>query len=53
MLDGLTVHARPVGATDIVSATTPVNPFSGATVIEEAAVALASALTVVGLADTA
>jgi hypothetical protein len=52
MLDGLSVHARPLGATDAVSATAPVNPFSGATVIEEAAMAPASTLTVVGLADT-
>ena len=52
MFEGLSVQVRPVGATDVVSATAPVNPFCGATVIEEAAVAPASALTVVGLADT-
>ncbi len=52
MLVGLRAHVRPDGATDEVSATVPVNPLTGATVIEEVAVAPATAVTLVGLAVT-
>lgn len=50
MLVGLRVQVRPAGETADVSATVPVNPFSGATVIVDVAVAPARALTFVGLA---
>ena len=42
----------PAGDTEDVSATVPVNPWSGATVMVEAPAALASAVTLVGLAVT-
>ncbi len=43
---------RPAGETEDVSATVPVKPFRGATVIVEAAAAPAKAVTLVGLAAT-
>ena len=49
-LVGLKVQVRPAGETVEVKATVPVNPFTGAIVIVEVAVAPASALTLVGLA---
>lgn len=52
MLVGDRVHVRPVGETDEVRATVPVKPWRGATVMVEVAAALASAVTVVGLAVT-
>ncbi len=52
MLVGLRVQVRPAGETAEVRATVPVNPFAGATVIVEVAVAPASELTLVGLAVT-
>jgi hypothetical protein len=52
MLVGVRVHVNPAGATVEASATVPVNPLSGATVIVDVAVAPASALTLVGLALT-
>ncbi len=52
MLVGLRVQARPAGETVEVKATVPVNPFTGATVIVEVAVAPARAPTLVGLAVT-
>jgi len=52
MLVGDRVHVNPAGDTVDASATVPVNPFSGATVIVEVAVAPARALTLVGLAVT-
>jgi hypothetical protein len=51
-LVGLRVHVRPAGETAEASATVPVKPFTGVTVIVEVAVAPASALTLVGLAVT-
>ena len=52
MLVGLRVQVRPAGDTAEVSATVPVNPWTGATVIVEVAVAPATAVTLVGLAVT-
>jgi hypothetical protein len=50
MLVGDRVHVRPAGVTVVPRATVPVNPFTGETVIVEAAAAPARALTLVGLA---
>ena len=52
MLVGDRVHVNPAGETVEVSATVPVKPFTGATVIVEVAVAPAKAVTDVGLAVT-
>ncbi len=52
MLVGVKVQVRPAGDTVDVSATVPVNPFSGATVIVEVAAVPTLTLTVVGLAVT-
>ncbi len=52
MLVGVRVQVRPAGDTVEVNATVPVNPFTGATVMVEAAAAPASAVTLVGLAVT-
>ena len=52
MLVGVRVHVRPAGDTVEVSATVPVKPFTGATVIVEAAAAPARTVTLVGLAVT-
>jgi hypothetical protein len=52
MLVGVRVHVNPAGLTEDVSATVPVNPFTGATVIVEVAAVPALTATVVGLAVT-
>jgi len=53
MLDVDNVHVRPVdGETEEVSATVPVNPLIGATVIVEVPAAPARTVTLVGLAVT-
>jgi hypothetical protein len=52
MLVGVRVQVKPAGLTDDVSATVPVNPLTGATVIVEVAAVPALTPTVVGLADT-
>jgi hypothetical protein len=52
MLAGDKVQVSPAGETDEVRATVPVNPWSGATVMMEVPAALASAVTLVGLAVT-
>ena len=52
MLVGVKVQVSPAGDTEDVSATVPVNPWSGATVMVEEPAALASAVTLVGLAVT-
>jgi len=52
MLVGDRVQVKPAGETDEVSDTVPVNPWTGATVMVEVAAALASAVTLVGLAVT-
>ena len=52
MLDGVRVQVRPAGETVEVRATVPVKPFTGATVIVEAAAVPALTLTLVGLAAT-
>ena len=53
-LVGLIVQEAPVlGETELVSETVPENPFNGATVIVEVALAPAGALITVGLAVTA
>ena len=52
MLLGVRVHVRPAGETDDVSATVPVNPLIGATVIVEVAAVPAVVVTAVGLAVT-
>jgi hypothetical protein len=52
MLDGVRVQTSPAGATALVSATVPVNPFTGATVIVEVAAVPAVVVTAVGLAVT-
>ena len=46
------MQVKPAGETDGVSATVPVNPFTGATVIVEVAAAPALTATLVGLAVT-
>jgi len=46
------VHVSPAGDTVDVSATVPVKPLTGATVIVEVPVAPAMAVTLVGLAAT-
>ncbi len=46
------MQVRPAGDTVEVSATVPVNPFRGATVIVEAAAVPALTLTLVGAAVT-
>ncbi len=52
MLVGLKVHVRPAGETDEVSATVPVNPLTGATVMVEVAATPDVVVTLVGLAVT-
>ncbi len=52
MLDGARVHVNPAGLTLDVSATVPVNPFTGATVIVEVAAVPALTAKAVGLAVT-
>jgi hypothetical protein len=52
MLVGDTVQVRPAGATADVSATVPVKPFTGATVIVEVVAVPAVVVTAVGLALT-
>ena len=52
MLVGLRVHVKPAGATELVSATVPVKPFTGATVIVEAPATPALTFTDVGDAAT-
>ncbi len=51
MLDGVRVQVRPAGATDDVSATVPVKPLTGATVIVDAPAPFTFIVIVVGLAD--
>ena len=46
------MHVRPAGETDEASATVPVNPLTGATVIVEVAAVPATVVTAVGLAVT-
>lgn len=52
ILAGVRVQVRPAGETDDVSATVPVNPWTGATVIVEAAAVPEVVVTDVGLAVT-
>ena len=52
MLAGVKVQVKPAGETELVSATVPVNPFTGATVMVEAAAVLTVVVTAVGLAAT-
>jgi hypothetical protein len=52
MLVGLKVHVKPAGETELVSATVPVNPFTGATVMVEAAAVPTVVVTAMGLAVT-
>jgi len=52
MLAGLSVQVKPAGETDEVSATVPVKPLTGATVIVEVAAVPATVVSVVGLAVT-
>jgi hypothetical protein len=52
MLVGVSVQVKPAGLTADASATVPVNPLTGATVIVEVAAVPASTATVVGLAVT-
>ena len=52
MLVGLKVHVSPAGETDEVSATVPVNPLTGATVIVEVPAIPALTVTLVGDAAT-
>ncbi len=52
MLVALKVQVSPAGETVEASATVPVKPFTGATVIVDVAVAPARALMLVGLAVT-
>jgi len=48
MLVGLRVQDKPAGATSLVSATVPVKPLTGATVIVEAPATPALTVTLVG-----
>jgi hypothetical protein len=50
MLLGVRVHVRPAGETALVSATVPVKPLTGATVMVEVAAVPAVVVTAVGLA---
>lgn len=52
MLLGVRVHVKPAGETELVRATVPVNPLTGATVIVEVAAVPAVVVTAVGLAVT-
>ena len=52
MLAGVKVQVKPAGETELVSATVPVNPLTGATVMVEAAAVLTVVVTAVGLAAT-
>jgi hypothetical protein len=52
MLVGDRVHVNPAGETELVSATVPVKPFSGATVIVDVAAVFAVVVTLVGDAAT-
>jgi hypothetical protein len=53
MLDGVRVQVKPVaGDIEEVSATVPVNPFTGATVMVEVAAVPAVVVTAVGAAVT-
>ena len=52
ILDGVRVQVKPAGDTELVSATVPVKPLTGATVIVEVAAVPALVVTAVGLAVT-
>jgi hypothetical protein len=52
MLLGVRVQVNPAGDTELASATVPVNPFTGATVIVEVAAVVTVVVTAVGLAAT-
>ncbi len=52
MLLGVRVHVNPAGDTELASATVPVNPLTGATVIVEVAAVPTFVATAVGLAVT-
>jgi len=52
MLVGLRAQVNPAGETELVSATVPVNPFTGATVIVDVAAVPRVVVTAVGLAAT-
>ncbi len=52
MLVGARVQVNPAGETELVSATVPVKPFTGATVIVEVAAVPAVVVTEVGPAVT-
>jgi len=52
MLVGDRVHVKPAGDTALVSATVPVKPFTGATVIMEVPATPALTVTLVGDAET-
>src|SRR5260370_5380567 len=52
MLGGVRVQVSPAGDTELVSATVPVNPWTGAIVMVEVAAVPAVVVTAVGLAVT-
>jgi hypothetical protein len=52
MLAGVRVHVNPAGDTELVSATVPVNPLTGATVTVDVAAVPTVVVTAVGLAAT-
>jgi hypothetical protein len=52
MLLGVRVQVNPAGATELASATVPVNPLTGLTVIVEVAAVPTVVVTAVGLAAT-
>ncbi len=52
MLAGLRVHVKPAGDTELVRATVPVNPFTGATVMVDVPAIPALTVTLVGDAET-
>ena len=52
MLAGVKVQVRPAGDTELVRATVPVNPLTGATEIVEVPAVPAVVVTAIGLAVT-
>jgi len=52
MLAGVRVHVNPAGETELVRATVPVKPLTGATVMVEVAAVLTVVVTAVGATDS-
>ena len=52
MLAGVRVHVNPAGETELVRATVPVKPLTGATVMVEVAAVMTVVVTAVGATDS-